>query len=273
MKKRSSVTRISRLILIIVSAVASGGGFAFLIFKTFSSDVSLTSDAWLGFWGSIIGSVVTMLGIILTLSYENKQNKTLRRLEAQPIITLSQSTLLAPHSENEYRCRIKVLGGKDDDRFCSLLPPIKVNNIGLNFATKIEFDFDFEGNSGCNHGFGGAVISILDTKESRQISLALDIPKDKIYNFFDNTYVVNKNELYHACCAKTIALLAQSNRKESIELIEKVSYNKGKIITAFEDIYGNQYIQERDATIYYVELKGEEPFAYIDFEEFAEAEF
>lgn len=30
----------------------------------------VSSDAWLGFWGSVLGSIVTMLGIIITIRFE-----------------------------------------------------------------------------------------------------------------------------------------------------------------------------------------------------------
>lgn len=39
----------------------------------------VSSDAWLGFWGSVLGSIVTMLGIIITIRFERKKMKLLER--------------------------------------------------------------------------------------------------------------------------------------------------------------------------------------------------
>ncbi len=272
MKKRNRITKICRLILISLAAVTSCGGIAFFISKTMALDVSFSNDAWLGFWGSIIGNVVTMLGIILTLSYENKQNNTIRRLEAQPIITLNALALNAGHTENESSYSLSVIGENNEEDLHFLLPDIEIQNIGLNFATKITLHFEFEQQRDIGFAYGYNPLTILDAKEVKQISLSLDIPKDKISKFFTNSYVKEENKLFHACYARTRSLLAQSNRKESMEHIGKIYYVTGRIVTDFEDIYGNVYKQERKATLHLVEMCDEDSFAYISFPKFSEAE-
>ena len=269
MRKRNVITKICRLILISLAAATSCGGMIFFISKTIAADVSFSNDAWLGFWGSIIGNVVTMLGIILTLSYENKQSNNIRRLEAQPIITLNALALDAVHTENESAYSLFVLGENTEEKLHFLLPDMEIQNIGLNFATKIELHFNFEDQNDIGFSYGFNSLTILDTKEIKRISLSLDISKDKIDKFFSSSYVREENKLLHACYARTITLLARSNRKDTIK---KVSYVGGKLITNFEDIYGNVYKQERTATIHLVELCDGEPFAYISFSKFSEAE-
>lgn len=37
----------------------------------------VSNDAWLGFWGSVLGSIVTMFGIIITIRFERKKTKLL----------------------------------------------------------------------------------------------------------------------------------------------------------------------------------------------------
>lgn len=269
MRKENKATKICRLILLSFAAVTSCGGIVFFIIKSFAFNTPFSGDAWLGFWGSIIGSVVTMLGIALTLSYENKQSNNTRRLEAQPIITLNELDLDAVHSENESSYHLSVLGEENDEKLHFLFPDIEIQNIGLNFATKIELFFNFQNQFSC--GFNP--LTILDAKETKQITLSLDIPKDKIHKCFSNLYIREENKMIHACYARTLTLLARANRKECFDKINKIFYESGKIETTFEDIYGNVYKQEREATIHLVELSDEEYFAYISFPKFAIAKF
>ena len=266
MKKRNSRTRILRLILVILSILTTCCGFAFIILKTMVNGIPLTSDAWLSFWGSIIGSIVTILGIVLTLTYENKQNNNLRRLEAQPIIILKELTLGTNGIENEGTYRFSKYGDNDGDNLHFELPDIEIRNIGLNFATNIWLEFDFKIN------YGGRNISILDAKESKKVSISFDLTKDSLQSIFENhTYEYKKDKIFNACIARTFAFLAQSNRKGSQEHIERVSSVKGNIITTFEDIYGNTYQQRRTAELNFVELSNEPSFLYMCFPEFAEA--
>lgn len=269
MKKGNKSTKICRLILLSFAAVTSCGGIVFFIAKSFAFNTPFSDDAWLGFWGSIIGSAVTMLGIALTLSYENKQSNNTRRLEAQPIITLNASNLDAVHSENESSYHLSVSEEGNDEELHFLLPDIEIQNIGLNFATKIELHFNFKSHFTC--GFNP--LTILDAKETKHITLSLDIPKGKIQKYLSNLYIRKENEMMHACYIRTLTFLAQANRKECFDKINKIFYESGKIETTFEDIYGNVYKQEREATIHLVELSNEEYFAYISFPKFAIAKF
>lgn len=271
MKRKNRMSRLLWFILIILLVSAACSGFVFLWIKTIASGGTFTSDAWLGFWGSIIGSVVTMLGIILTLSFESKQNNIIRRLEAQPIIILKPLPLFSEHSENESSYDISV-SGKDGGKLRFSLPDIQIQNIGLNFATKINLSFSFKSSENCFFSVSFNPLSIIDAKETKQISLDFEISKDIVYDFFSNSHMVKKSGLMHACCATAIASLAQANRKESIDRLEKVSFASGELTTTFEDIYGNAYEQKRTAAIYYAELRDEDPVVFMRFSSFAEAE-
>ena len=271
MKKENKAARICRLILLTFAAVTSCGGIVFFIIKSFAFDTPFSGDAWLGFWGSIIGSVVTILGIALTLSYEKKQSDNTRRLEAQPIITLNALDLDAIHSENESSYHLFVSGGENEDKLHFLFPDIEIQNIGLNFATKIELQFDFNSHNDVALSYGFNPLTILDTKEIKQITLSLDIPKDKIQKYFSSIFIKKENKIFHACYARTLTLLARANKKEYSDKVNKIYYESGKIVTTFEDIYGNIYKQEREATIHLVELSDDEYFAFISLPKFATA--
>lgn len=274
MKRSNIVLRTLRMILIILSVSACCGGLTILIIKTTINDVPLTSDAWLGFWGSIIGSVVTILGIALTLSYENKQNNTIRRLEAQPIITMKPLTLDAERTDNEGAYDLDLFVYEEEVNGTALqldFPDIEIHNIGLNFATKVNLHFEFKREKEWELSYGARDLSILDTKETKHITVSLEISKEYLYRLFNQTYIHGQNDLPHAVYMRTLAYLARSNRKESQERIEKVSYVKGSMTTTFDDIYGNTYEQKRSITLHYVELQGEEAFVYMSFPEFVEA--
>lgn len=271
MKGKNTVTRVIRLLLIVLLSSTTCGGLFFIYRKAITAGVFFTNDAWLGFWGSIIGSVVTMLGIILTLSFESKQNNIIRRLEAQPIIKLNALPLTAGHTENESTYSIDI-GDPADEMLHFVFPDIQVQNIGLNFATNITLSFDFDPAAKYFWCVGSNPLSIIDAKETNQVSVSLNISSDMIYDFFHHTCVANNNGFPHACWLRTVSMLAQANRKESIERLEKVSYTKAMLGTTFEDIYGNMYEQKRPVAMHYVEVSGEEPFVYMGFPVFSEAE-
>ena len=73
----------------------------FSYMSVYFKDVS--SDAWLGFWGSVLGSIVTMLGIIITIRFERKKDETARKQQAQPILMLQQRKKEKEKKQNDYK--------------------------------------------------------------------------------------------------------------------------------------------------------------------------
>lgn len=61
------------------------------------------SDAWLGFWGSVFGSVVTMLGIIITIKFERKKDDIARKQHAQPILMLQHRKINDEQNQSDYK--------------------------------------------------------------------------------------------------------------------------------------------------------------------------
>lgn len=50
-------------------------------------------DLWISFFGSVIGGVLTFLGVVLTLNQQDRQQKKEKQIEYQPILKISLSNI------------------------------------------------------------------------------------------------------------------------------------------------------------------------------------
>ncbi len=209
----------------------------FLYIGVYFKDIS--SDAWLGFWGSVLGSIVTMLGIIITIRFERKKDEIDRKQQAQPILMLQHRGRDDEQNQSDYKSSYNI-------SFCSYkgselkydmieyqLPDIILRNVGFNAAINIEMMFFVDGmKSGSCSG-----LDYLPPNEYEAIKVVSECYKQEISKIFTDIQHKKKDGLMHAYFAHAYSHI----RTELHDQIEFVAKNKGNLTIKYQDVYGNVY--------------------------------
>ena len=213
----------------------------FLVFQNFSEisifvktlsnkfiKLILNNDGLSSFFGSLLGSVVTILGVFITIKFERKSQERMIKENARPILRLFNSTDAKKHVQGMHKISFySRMGGENYDM---QLPEFVLGNVG-HTAINIELFMVF-------NGYGYPCSSIIDC-----------IPI--------NTYSVIKGEI--AIAKRDMEsiierVLERSNVKMEIDKIDRTIYDislrpstnsligwKEMMEIRYQDVYGNQY--------------------------------
>ena len=229
--------------------------------KVCFQDVS--SDAWLGFWGSVLGSIVTMLGIIITIRFERKKDETARKQQAQPIIMLQHRRRDDEQNQNDYKSAYHI-------SFCTYkgselkydmieyqLPDIILRNVGFNAAINIELLFNIDGmKSGSCSG-----LDYLPPNDFESVKVVAEYYKQEIDKIFTNIQYKKKGNIIHAFFANAYSNIG----KEHHDKIEFIAKNNGDLTIKYQDVYGNEYYHHYGLSFWVVGLSNGEFVSYMTY--------
>lgn len=236
---------------------------AFSYISVYFKDVS--SDAWLGFWGSVLGSIVTMLGIIITVIFERKKDEIARKQQAQPILMLQHRKRDDEQNQNDYKSSYYInfcsLKGKEleYDRIESQLPDIILRNVGFNAAINIELLFFLDGMKSC----GCSGLDYLPSNEYEAIKIVVEIYKQEIEKIFENIQFKKRRDsgIIHA-----YFMNAYTNLKTEIhDKIKFVAGKKGNLTIKYQDVYGNEYYHYYGLSFWLVGLNDDTFISYMTY--------
>lgn len=225
--------------------------------------IDVSSDAWLGFWGSVLGSIVTMLGIIITIRFERKKDEIARKQQAQPILMLQHRRRDDEQNQGDYKSSYHI-------SFCSYkgselkydmieyqLPDIILRNVGFNAAINIEMMFFVDGmkSSSCSG------LDYLPPNEYEAIKVVSEYYKQEISKIFTDIQYKKKDGLIHAYFANAYSNL----RKEFHDKIEFVARNKGNLTIKYQDVYGNEYYHYYGLSFWVVGLTDDKFISYMTY--------
>ncbi len=267
-RKNSKYMPLLRRATVIVALCASLFGVVHFLLKhrivviqPLTVTAGISSDAWLGFFGNIIASVIAMLGIVITISYENKKERKIRRLEVQPILRLQCCEL----NEERQKCEssysldfVDVIGDDEDDDEVEEqtlpLPDIRIMNIGLNAASDVTLHFDM---AAC-FSYSFDKLSVLKADKTERLSLDCNLPAAGPGAGADFQAVhVQQESPYgfpHAHILHATATLTRAGREADIGRMKTVYCAGGQILVEFRDIFGNFYQQSHEASLRVIEL-------------------
>lgn len=231
--------------------------------SVYFKDVS--SDAWLDFWGSVFGSMVTMLGIIITIRFERKKDEIARKQQAQPILMLKHRKRDDIQNQNDYKSSYHInfcsMKGEEleYDRIELQLPDIILRNVGFNAAINIELLFFLEGMKSC----GSSGLDYLPSNEYEAIKIVVEIYKQEIEKIFENIQYKRRGDsgIIHA-----YFMNAYTNLKTEIhDKIEFVAGKKGNLIIKYQDVYGNEYYHHYGLSFWLVGLNDDKFISYMTY--------
>lgn len=234
--------------MILLPLAASIAGLAVFLIKTNVFGEAITADAWLGFWSSVLGSVVTIVGIGLTFFFENVKANEDRKMESQPILTIQNVKGKPENVTKDEAFQIEFPG--TGDRIIAKMPHIRITNIGKDFATKVQISFvsrnnwfsfdklDFDGNSRT---------VLIKENESVIFPMKLLLHKDGYHDLFNDTVKYGTDDFY-----KKISCFVDEFSLDDSKILEtgNLRYAEGELLVGFEDIYRNKYYQKRKAKLY-----------------------
>ena len=211
----------------------------------------VTPDSWIGFIGSIIGSIVTMIGLIITIKFERHKDEEERKRQAQPIIILPSPKLLCNTDDARiYSMQFCTSIGekKGYNRITIKTPNIFIKNIGFNVALNSELMFIFDG---C---ISMSLLSYeyIANNEYVHFNIKMEMHEQEIKKHFGEIiYRIKDGEKnFHG-----YLLTAYSNLdKELHEKIKYVTRKSGTLFIKYQDIYGNEYEQKYKVTLWLVKL-------------------
>lgn len=223
----------------------------------------VTSDAWLGFWGSVLGSMVTMLGIIITIRFERKKDEIARKQQAQPILMLQHRKRDDEQNQGDYKSSYHI-------SFCSYkgselkydiieyqLPDIILRNVGFNAAINIEIMFFVDGMKSCSC----SGLDYLPPNEYEAIKVVSEYYKQEISKIFTDIQYKKKDGFMHAYFANAYSNL----RKELHDKIVFVARNKGNLTIKYQDVYGNEYYHYYGLSFWVVGLTDDKFISYMTY--------
>ncbi|MED4253340.1 hypothetical protein P4689_12095 [Priestia megaterium] len=143
-------TLLGAILLLVVSPIVIN-----LIVKSkpwFGVEAADNND-WIGFYGSYIGGIVTLIALVVTIRYTNQQYKDQDRKRVQPYITIKQlyknfivdETKSITYAMGAIYTLSQKKNSEEDVYFKELELHGEAMNIGLGTAVNIEFcDFSFD---------------------------------------------------------------------------------------------------------------------------------
>lgn len=129
---------------------------ALIIVPSILNFFSLIKGDWLDFWGSYIGGIATLTGILLTL-WKSERDKKEQQNNLKPIILPLEVCFTLIKFNNNHLCWYKKISFADDDgskinydNFEDILeknkaladPKLEVINIGKSYATGVHLKFE-----------------------------------------------------------------------------------------------------------------------------------
>lgn len=264
------ITLCVAVLLFVIMALVKPINFLFGQIKNVFSYMSVyfkdvSSDAWLGFWGSVLGSVVTMLGIIITIRFERKKDEIARKQQAQPILMLQHRKRDDEQNQNNYKSSYHI-------DFCSLkgetleynkielqLPDIILRNVGFNAAINIELLFFIDGMKSCS--WSG--LDYLPSNKYEAIKIVVELYKQEIEKIFENIEYKKSGDagIIHA-----YFMNAYTNLKTEIHnKIKFVAGRKGNLTIKYQDVYGNKYYHYYGLSFWLVGLSDNTFISYMTY--------
>lgn len=155
-------------------------------------------DVWISFFGSVIGGILTFLGVVLTLNQQDRQQKKEKLIEYQPILKISLSTIANTEntlSENTVSFLFFTEFNNPVDlknkRYCNkrIFPhSLNFKNIGKGIAKEIKVDsyeLKEETNRHYKEDIEFNVLCEIDKQEMNQFLIndeILSIPLDLVFD-------------------------------------------------------------------------------------------
>lgn len=214
------------------------------------ASLNLTNDSWLTFFGSVLGGLITMLGVIMTVKYERKRDERNKIEQAQPIIIIHNSkTDDEKKPGKEYAClsyfsNSQTKNTKKDDWITLQTPDVLIENIGHNVALEISL---------------GCKILSFDTNMTKRLEklypgnidrIGIFINFDKNELLKDMNYQKNKSDIERLTDSVTITMY----NDKIVDYDLAASYDCTLALT-YIDLYKNKYEQEYDSKLYVIRVK------------------
>ncbi len=214
--------------------------------------LNIKSDSWINFSGSLLGGLITMLGVIMTVRYERKRDEKSRLQQAQPILILQDTKdceANKPGSEYNSSCFFSTETISPKNGIQLRVPDIIIENIGHNVALDVSIDVN-------KFPFYTLVVKRLKkiypgTIEKVAIFLLLD--KDEILK---KMYVVDDKVSDVTKLLEDIYVRLFLG-DEKYDLVDRRAFFKGSIILTYKDLYKNEYKQEFDSLFRILKVKDE----------------
>lgn len=245
--------------LILVSLILSIGFVLFLLLRNvYLHFVNITTNvdanAWIGFVGSLIGGLVTVLGIILTLKHERRRDERNRIKQAEPVIILRPyGDNVAEEEKKRYSsCSISFGSlfanyNKESEAIKVDAPPFLIENIGFNIALNIEIDIHAMNISSANYSGIGSI----ESKENTLYRLNMSFLTGHLEHF--NWYVHKEKGKLPLGDLLRVRMLFDVD----IDDVELVASTPSNIFIKFQDLYGVIYEQRHEALILITSVKGQ----------------
>ena len=155
-------------------------------------------DVWISFFGSVIGGILTFLGVVLTLNQQDKQQKKEKQNEYRPILKISLSNIantentlsentVSFHFLTEFNNQIDLKNKK----YCKkrIFPhSLNFRNIGKGIAKEIKlysYDLKEENDSHYKEDIAFNILCTCNNQNMNQFLIndeILSIPLDLIFN-------------------------------------------------------------------------------------------
>lgn len=225
-----------------------------------------TPDGWLDFWGSALGSIVTLAGLIITIRFERRQDALSRQKQAQPIIILQdhdrEDQKRSENTKSSYSLYFRSFWRRPSEggeKTCQL-PDVIIRNVGLNAAINVHMEFSIDGltSSGCRP------LDYLPPNQSESIGITAAYCVDELDSVFPDRFAQFRADYPDFLTAYEANAYTHLD-KETRGRIERVSGNEGTIVVFYNDIYGNSYKQYFSITFMVVWLNNDEVTMYISY--------
>lgn len=241
------------------------------IYYTNFSQKKISNDAWLGFLGSILGSVVTMLGIIITIKFERRKEEIGRRKQAQPIIMIQQrkkdKELYCGIYKSEYYIYFYPYDrGKNNsgrDKIELQIPDMILRNIGFYAAINIEAMFYIDG----MEWITCSALDYLPPNEYEAIRVGIVYYEEDIKRIFRNIWYKKEGdkETSYAYFINVFSDL----KEEFYDKIEFVTRNKGSLKIKYQDVYGNRYCNYYNIWLWLVKLNDDNYISFMTYHNYS----
>ncbi|MDP9580211.1 UNVERIFIED_ORG: hypothetical protein J2X74_006103 [Bacillus sp. 1751] len=195
------------------------------------------NNDWIGFYGSYIGGIITLVALVVTIRYTTQQYNDQDRKRVQPYITLKQMNI---KFSSDYKNIIEPADFK--------VPEINVNHLGQS-TEEMEFEKDEKDVYLKYIILYGDAINI-------GLGTAVNIKFHDIY--IENTKIpfIFGNHSYHAIAVgdsidfmfmlKSVVIENNSLSDEFRDMFENTGYPELDMFFSirFEDLLGNKYVQQ-----------------------------
>ncbi|WP_261446850.1 MULTISPECIES: hypothetical protein [Streptococcus] len=219
-----------------------------IVFDLSNQNLGLTRDYdWLSFYGSLVGSFVTIIGIKLTLDFESEQSRRDNKISYRPILRFSSKNLenKGDFSKNQIILRDETNFKRFQENNISLFEKFKDYNDGSPKVgiDKLSNELDNLSTQASKYVYLQSRFLLCISNVSSNNAILSNI---KVGNLFTEG-ILNAEQFYKACLVQKESCLELDILLDFVLSKEEVDYvNKGipKLVTIsieFFDLLKNKY--------------------------------